>query len=117
MADDFSNEGLYRLIEGMRDQHGEDLREIRRQTTETNGRVRVLEARTTRNDQELKRINAAIFPRTAQVSTSTPVASQGPDINLKLSPRMWAALIGLASAFSVFIPPLVSAVKKWWGLE
>lgn len=105
MAEDFSNEGLYRLLEKMDREHGDDLKEIRRQTTETNGRVRILETRVTRNDQELKRINSAVFPRAA-VTT----ADAGEAISLKISSKIWAAL---AAGGGVLFAMAVETLRHW----
>lgn len=119
MPEDFSNEGLYRLIEGMRDQHGDDLREIRRQTTETNGRVRALESRANRNDQELKRLNSAVFPRQAIVDTAPPkIPTSADTVDLRLSPRMWTLLAATASGFGMLMPALNELlgklIEKWF---
>lgn len=94
MAEDFSNEGLYRLLERMDREHGADLREIRKQTTLTNGRVSSLETRVDRNDQELKRINSAVFPRHAIAATPSPEA--GESFSVKFSPKVWTALAAAA---------------------
>lgn len=67
--DDFSNEGLYRLLEKMDREHGEELREIRKQTTATNGRVTAIETKIDGHARELGRLNSAVFPRTAIVDT------------------------------------------------
>jgi hypothetical protein len=107
-------EELYRLVKEMKDEHGADLREIRKQTTETNGRVRVLETRHDRTDEELQRINSAVFPMRAIVSpTRDP---DRPQVDLSFSPRMWALVMGVTSLFSLFVPPLVKVVERWLGL-
>lgn len=110
MKEDFSNEALYRLIEKMDRDQGVELREIRKQTTETNGRVRVLESRANQHDQEMKRLNSAVFPR--QVP---PVAAEsGENFSLgvrgRISPKLWVAL---AAAGGMLLPPLVKWLSAW----
>lgn len=108
MDEDFSNEGLYRLIEKMDREHGDDLKEIRRQTTETNGRVRSLETRVNRNDQELKRINSAVFPR-ASMASAVP-AEQGEYFGFRMSPKLWTVLAG---AGGVLFAMAMESFKQW----
>lgn len=88
MSEDFSNEGLYRLLEKMDREHGDDLKEIRRQTTLTNSRVAKLESRAERSDQELKRLNSAVFPHRENEQTER----WGESVSLRLSPKIWTAL-------------------------
>lgn len=116
---DFSNEGLYRLLEKMDREQGEELRAIRKQTTETNGRVLVLESNALRTEQELKRISAVVFPAKAVVVPDRPNhrrRQDAPALSLSLSPKMWAALAAWAGAFSLMIPTILKWIEKHLGL-
>lgn len=110
MAEDFSNEGLYRLLERMDREHGDDLKEIRKQTTETNSRVVKLETRADRSDQELKRINSAVFPRSQSVQPSAAVvAPEGESLSVKFSPKLWTVL---AAGGGVLFSMLIQWLKQ-----
>lgn len=108
MDNDFSNEGLYRLLEKMDREHGEDLKEIRRQTTATNGRLIKLETRVDRGDQELKRLNSAVFKRPDPTDTSA--AKVGESLSIRMSPKIWTAL---AAAGGVLFAMAVETLKNW----
>ena len=106
MADDFSNEGLYRLLERMDREHGDDLKEIRKQTTETNSRVVKLETRVDRSDVELKRLNSAVFQKASSQLTpaSLPVTTTtGESIQITFSKKVWAGIV----AATAFLSPII----------
>ena len=54
MADDVTIGEVHRLLVSMKDEHGEALTEIRRQTTATNGRVIAAETRLNGHDREIR---------------------------------------------------------------
>lgn len=106
--EDFSNEGLYRLLKDMKDEHGADLKDIRKQTTLTNSRVDKLETRTDRNDQELKRINAAVFQRRS--TDRETAAGESFSLSGKVSPKLWVAL---AAALGILWSQGWETFKQW----
>lgn len=112
--DDFSNEGLYRLLEKMDREHGEELREIRKQTTATNGRVTAIETKIDGHAREIGRLNSAVFPKKAIVDTVP--AQDNPSITLSLSPKMWALIAGIGSLFGMVVPTLIKFAEKLLGL-
>lgn len=120
MAEDFSNEGLYRLLEKMDREHGDELKEIRKQTTLTNSRVDKLETKVGEmkevHGRELGRLNSAVFPRKAVLETAPPHAPDSPAISLSLSPKMWALIMGAGGAFGMALPLLIKWAETTLGL-
>jgi hypothetical protein len=111
VAEDFSNEGLYRLLRDMKEEHGEVLNEIREETRRTNGRVSKLEERTEGHARELGRLNSAVFtrPRSHAAATST-TALEGESLSIKFSPKLWTVL---AAAGGVLFSMLIEFFRRW----
>lgn len=99
--DDFSNEGLYRLLKDMKDEHGQVLSDIRDETRKTNGRVSKLEERTVNQARELGRLNSAVFPRPASAAPST---ADGESFSFRASPKIWTVLAAAGGVlFAMFV--------------
>lgn len=115
MADDITIGELGRALarlEKSQEAQTKTLGEIKVQTTETNGRVKVLESRATHTDVELKRLNSAVFPRHGVVDTKQPGAGDPPPVDLRLSPRMYALLATTAAGFSMLMPAINTVIGK-----
>lgn len=54
VSDDVTIGEVYRLVRALKDEHGETLEEIRKQTTATNGKVIAHAGRLEVNDREIK---------------------------------------------------------------
>lgn len=118
MAEDFSNEGLYRLLKDMKDEHGHVLEDIRDETRKTNGRVSKLEERTEGQGRELGRLNSAVFPRptgSSSPATLPVVTPEGESLSIRISPKMWALIAAVVSGLSIFGPIVADWVKHLMG--
>lgn len=118
MADDVTTAELYRLVSDMKREQGVELREIRRQTTETNGRVRTAEQKLRDHDREFKEVKAAIRVPVAAVADGTRKSSADDPatVSLAISAKMWALLAGVGAGAGVAMPTLIKLVEKWLGL-
>lgn len=101
-------------LEAGQEKQGELLGKIHEQTMKTNGRVAMLEQASSGHDRELAKLNSAVFPRKAVMGAAP---ENQPAVSLQLSPKMWALLAGVASAFSLLVPTLLKLIEKWLGLE
>lgn len=111
-ADNVTNDELYRLLCSIKEEHGDDLKEIRRQTTETNGRVMVAESRLAGHDAEIRDLKRGrgVHPHQQQRA-----ADRADAITLNI-PTNKATLTVLLTVAGGIIAAAFTAALKLWGL-
>lgn len=118
MGEQVTTAELYRLVQSMRTEQGEHLKEIRRQTTATNGRVNRAEQKLLDHDREFKELKAAVRVPVAAVADGTRKSSADDPatVSLAISAKMWALLASVAAGAGVAMPTLIKIIEKWLGL-
>lgn len=111
-ADEVTNAELYRLLCTIKEEHGEELREIRQQTTETNGRVIAAETRLSGHDREIGELKKGrgVHPHQQQRVADRPDA-----ITLNI-PTTKATITVLITVAGGIIAAAFTAAAKLLGL-
>ena len=118
MADNVTTSELYRLVLDMKSEQGDHLKEIRRQTTATNGRLNRAEQKLLDHDHQLKEVKQAQrVPASAVMDGSRrSVADDPATVSLVISAKMWALLASVAAGAGVAMPTLIKLIEQWMGL-
>lgn len=105
MADDKTIGEVYRLVEGLKEDHGKKLDDIDTQVRLTNGRTTKLEVHVETLKSEvrsLKHHHQYTAPPTPPALLPAPIAD-GESLSIKVSPKMWRVLAGAGGALFVML--------------
>lgn len=95
---------LYRLVTSLKEEHGDKLDAIDTQVRITNGRTTKLETQMSVVQQDVRDLKP---PQPPGVPVVTP---EGESLSIKVSPKMWAAIVALGSgimALGLWIQSLI----------
>lgn len=99
-TDDVTIGEVFRLVETLKDEHGQKLDDIDKQVRITNGRTTKLETQ----------VEALMRPATPP---SLPIMTpEGESLSIKISPKMWALIASAFMGMSMFGPILADWLKK-----
>lgn len=97
---------LYRLVTSLKEEHGDKLDAIDKQVRITNGRTTKLETQMEAVKQDVREMKP---PQPPGVPVITP---EGESLSIKVSPRMWAAIVAVGSSIVVFGPMVAEWFRK-----
>ena len=106
MPENVTNDELYRLLES----HGDDLREIRKQTTITNGRVVAVETRVNGHDREIGELRK----RGSHTHEQRRAGDRADAIALSIPMNAKTIMIGLSLLASMVMALITAALKANW---
>jgi hypothetical protein len=97
---------VFRLITALKEEHGTKLDAIDKQVRITNGRTTTLEEQMRGVQQDVREMKP---PQPAGVPVVTP---DGESLSIKVSAKMWAAIVAVGTALAVFVPIIADWLKN-----
>jgi hypothetical protein len=97
---------LFRLITALKEEHGNKLDKIDLQVRITNGRTTALE-------EQMRAVKVDVRDLKPPTPSGVPVVTpEGESLSIKVSARMWAAIVAVGTALAVFVPMLADWFKS-----
>ena len=108
MSDNVTLGEVFRLVEALKDEHGEKLDKIDQQVRLTNGRTTRLEVHVDTLKTEVRSLKHA-QPAAPSQTVST---AEGESLSIKVSPKMWALIASAFAGLTIFAPMVSEWVKN-----
>ena len=106
---------VFRLVQALKEEHGDKLDSIETQVRITNGRTTKLEAHVEVLNREMRDLKIPLMTPPA-LPVVTP-EGESLSVSAKVSPKMWAAIAGFGTALMVFLPTLREWLEKLLGID
>jgi hypothetical protein len=96
---------LFRLVMSLKEEHGNKLDKIDLQVRITNGRTTTLE-------EQMRAVKVDVRDLKPPQPSGVPVVTpEGESLSIKVSAKMWAAIVAVGTALAVFVPMLAEWFK------